>query len=129
MYSLHHACSQAYPGSAGAQTTMYQLEVPSGVGPGEQFQAQVGDRMMVITCPAGAGPGSTIQARSRHRASDLPALLSPSSTLASSLRLTPRVPHAGCGTRGHCHRRALISATNGDRHARGSVRCEGSVRC
>lgn len=43
-------------------TTMYQLEVPSGVGPGQQFQAQVGDSMMVITCPAGAGPGSTIQA-------------------------------------------------------------------
>ena len=41
---------------------MYQLEVPSGVGPGQQFQAQVGDSMMVITCPAGAGPGSTIQA-------------------------------------------------------------------
>ena len=40
---------------------MYQLEVPSGVGPGQQFQAQVGDSMMVITCPAGAGPGSTIQ--------------------------------------------------------------------
>merc|ERR1719263_1851885 len=50
-----------YPGAAGAQTTMYQLEVPSGVGPGQQFQAQVGDRMMVITCPTGAGSGSTIQ--------------------------------------------------------------------
>ena len=67
-------CSQQYPGAAGAQTTMYQLEVPSGVGPGQQFQAQVGDSMMVITCPAGAGPGSTIQARSHPRASDLPAL-------------------------------------------------------
>eukprot|EP00320_Phaeocystis_rex_P009958 CAMPEP_0119070134 /NCGR_PEP_ID=MMETSP1178-20130426/34907_1 /TAXON_ID=33656 /ORGANISM="unid sp, Strain CCMP2000" /LENGTH=205 /DNA_ID=CAMNT_0007051945 /DNA_START=22 /DNA_END=640 /DNA_ORIENTATION=+ len=51
----------AYPGAAAAQTQMYQLEVPSGVGPGQQFQAQVGDRMMVITCPTGAGPGSTIQ--------------------------------------------------------------------
>jgi len=40
---------------------MYQLEVPAGVGPGQQFQAQVGDQMMVITCPQGAGPGSTIQ--------------------------------------------------------------------
>ena len=66
-------CSQQYPGAAGAQTTMYQLEVPSGVGPGQQFQAQVGDSMMVITCPAGAGPGSTIQARAHPRASGLPA--------------------------------------------------------
>ena len=40
---------------------MYQLEVPAGVGPGQQFQADVGGQMMVITCPQGAGPGSVIQ--------------------------------------------------------------------
>ena len=40
---------------------MYQLEVPAGVSPGQQFQADVGGQMMVITCPQGAGPGSTIQ--------------------------------------------------------------------
>ena len=112
MYSLDHARSQAYPGSAGAQTTMYQLEVPSGVGPGEQFQAQVGDRMMVITCPAGAGPGSTIQARSRHRASDLLALLSPS----HSSFLSPS--HAACAPRRLRDPRPLSPACAHQRHQR-----------
>ena len=75
----HSGALQAYPGQT-AQTMMYQLEVPSGVGPGQQFQAQVGDQMMVITCPAGAGPGSTIQVHDSP-----PALLLQSPGLAPCL--------------------------------------------
>ena len=118
----HPGALQAYPGQT-AQTMMYQLEVPSGVGTGQQFQAQVGDRMMVITCPAGAGPGSTIQV---HYSS--PATAPPISRSCSlpptllSILTRRRLARAGCGPLGHCHRRALSSPTDGDRRARGCVR-------
>ena len=55
-HPLPQPCAASQPA-----TQMYQLEVPAGVSPGMQFQADVGGQMMVITCPQGAGPGSTIQ--------------------------------------------------------------------
>ena len=40
---------------------MYQVTVPTGVQPGEPFQAVLGGRLMLVTCPEGAMAGSTIQ--------------------------------------------------------------------
>jgi len=39
----------------------YEIEVPSGVYPGQAFQANVGGVLMYVTCPEGAGPGAVIQ--------------------------------------------------------------------
>jgi len=41
--------------------TMYQIQVPSGVGPGDTFQADIAGQMMIVTCPPQASAGSTIQ--------------------------------------------------------------------
>lgn len=40
---------------------MYAVEIPSGIGPGQQFQVFLDGQVLVITCPPGAAPGSTIQ--------------------------------------------------------------------
>ena len=41
---------------------MYQVEIPSGVQPGDEFQVSIAGSLMVITCPPGVGAGSVIQA-------------------------------------------------------------------
>ena len=89
---------------------MYQLEVPAGVGPGQQFQAQVGDQMMVITCPQGAGPGSTIQARPRPP----PFAEGPSSTPSSRL-----VPTLSCLVQTLSHAQPLPTQVAGPSVATG----------
>ena len=38
-----------------------QVQVPQGVGPGMQFQVQIGGQVMAIACPQGVGPGAMIQ--------------------------------------------------------------------
>ena len=40
---------------------MYQVEIPSGVQPGDEFQVSIAGSLMVITCPPGVGPGSVSQ--------------------------------------------------------------------
>merc|ERR1711920_587775 len=40
---------------------MYQVEVPPGYGPRQQFQVMIGDQLMAVTVPDGVGPGSIIQ--------------------------------------------------------------------
>ena len=40
---------------------MYEIEVPSGVQPGQAFQCNVGGQLMLVTCPDGAVAGSLIQ--------------------------------------------------------------------
>jgi len=43
------------------QQTMYSVEIPHGITPGQQFQVFLDGQVMVVTCPPGAAPGSTIQ--------------------------------------------------------------------
>ena len=39
----------------------YQVQVPSGVQPGQAFNAEVGGVAMLVTCPEGILPGQTVQ--------------------------------------------------------------------
>ena len=38
----------------------YAVEVPAGVGPGQQFQASLGGQLTMVIVPHGSGPGSTL---------------------------------------------------------------------
>jgi len=40
---------------------MYEIEIPTGVYPGQAFQASVAGQLMLITCPENSQPGTTIQ--------------------------------------------------------------------
>lgn len=40
---------------------MYEVVIPTGVAPGQQFHAIVGDKTITLTCPDTAGPGSAVQ--------------------------------------------------------------------
>ena len=39
----------------------YQIQVPAGVQPGQQFQVNANGSIIMVQCPPGYGPGSTIQ--------------------------------------------------------------------
>ena len=39
----------------------FMVQVPPGVAPGQMFHANIGGRLVAVTCPMGIGPGSTLQ--------------------------------------------------------------------
>mmetsp|Transcript_11683 Transcript_11683/g.22731 ORF Transcript_11683/g.22731 Transcript_11683/m.22731 type:complete len:133 (-) Transcript_11683:1-399(-) len=40
---------------------LYQVEVPAGLSPGQQFQTRIEDQIMLVTVPEGAYGGTRIQ--------------------------------------------------------------------
>jgi hypothetical protein len=43
------------------QTMTVRVQIPQGVSEGMQFQIQIGDQIVAVTCPPGAGPGTAIE--------------------------------------------------------------------
>jgi hypothetical protein len=41
----------------------YMVQVPAGVGPGQQFHANIGGQLVAVAVPAGVSPGQTLQIR------------------------------------------------------------------
>jgi hypothetical protein len=41
--------------------SLYEVEVPQGIHPGQAFQANVAGQLMLVTCPEGATSGTLIQ--------------------------------------------------------------------
>merc|ERR1711998_438424 len=53
-------------------TTMYQVTVPAGVGPGDTFGVEVAGQQMLVTVPAGVTAGSQMQIQVAAPPSDVP---------------------------------------------------------
>ena len=41
----------------------FEVAVPAGVGPGQQFQASLDGQLMMVTVPLGSGPSSKLHVK------------------------------------------------------------------